>query len=176
MGLVNGQYRRAPGIYKLTHNSCWFDRSGLRLGWGDLDIQDCINIIPNLHDGEKIYILSEEVARGSLSNRYPDYKHIDSEKPGREFCSNFSAIKISRKKLVFRFYRGDAPNTYTKKLIEKKILEGLRAANFNNLDFKVEYFTYKYYMRLPDWESTYRRGPSLENWKHMWKVYAREPG
>ncbi len=47
------------GKTKLTHNSGWYNKSGEKLGWGDLSTKDFRKISRELKNGELFIILSE---------------------------------------------------------------------------------------------------------------------
>ena len=56
-GLHCGQMR--GGKDKLTYNSGWYNKSGEKLGWGDLSTEDMMRIAAELEANELFIILSE---------------------------------------------------------------------------------------------------------------------
>lgn len=73
-GLRQSQMRSG---YDRTHNSGWYNRQGVKIGWGDLNGQDFVRIADELEDGEAFIILSESDSywntKGSpFSNDGPD--------------------------------------------------------------------------------------------------------
>lgn len=56
-GLRYGQLRGGTG--KFTHNSGWYNKSGEKLGWGDLSFSDIRRIFRKIPNGELFIILGE---------------------------------------------------------------------------------------------------------------------
>ena len=56
-GLLCGQWR--GGNTKLAHNNGWYNKSGEKLGWGDLTAEDFRRISSELEESELFIILSE---------------------------------------------------------------------------------------------------------------------
>lgn len=56
-GLRCGQLR--GGLDKFTHNSGWYNKSGEKLGWGDLSVRDIRRISCEIPNGELFIILGE---------------------------------------------------------------------------------------------------------------------
>lgn len=67
------------------HNAGWYDKSGKKIGWGDLDIKDLNNIRKNLPEGEALFILGEQ---DSFWNFVKSFGPIGS------FCSTDEKEKI----------------------------------------------------------------------------------
>ncbi|MCX6736027.1 MAG: hypothetical protein NTZ13_03000 [Candidatus Parcubacteria bacterium] len=77
---------------KITHNSGWYNRSGEKLGWGDLNAEDFARIARELDAGEFFIILSEQDSRWKV----PEGKEED---PGVLYVAEHALYIITRNQL-----------------------------------------------------------------------------
>ena len=101
-GLRCGQMR--GGDAKMTHNSGWYNKSGEKLGFGDLSTKDFQRISSELEDGELFIILGESdsfwnfVTRpgliGSMAQTKPTV-----EAPGVDYVAEHAMYVIARNQL-----------------------------------------------------------------------------
>jgi len=88
-GLHCGQARSED---KLAHHAGWYNQSGEKLGWGDLDSSDFMRISDGLNSGEIFIILSGEdshgnFVKGGIINR-------DEEAPGIDYVAQKAVYAI----------------------------------------------------------------------------------
>lgn len=101
-GLQCGQIR--CGDAKITHNSGWYNKSGEKIGWGDLSTEDFQRISNELKDGEFFIILCESDSFwnfvtqcdpiGSLARTKPT-----AEAPGIDYVAKHAIYVIARNQL-----------------------------------------------------------------------------
>ena len=97
---------------KITHNSGWYNRSGEKLGWGDLSTDDFLRISNEIAEDELFIILGEQDsflnfvefpgAIGGMSIIRPEEKT-----PGVYFIAEKCRYIIARGKLYYISRYGD---------------------------------------------------------------------
>lgn len=97
LNLSPGQIRVKDHI----HNGGWYDKTGKKIGWGDLSCEDIDFIATNIPEGELLIVLTEEASfwafvtetemLGSLCKIDPM-----SETPGFEYLAKHARYVISR--------------------------------------------------------------------------------
>lgn len=118
-GLRSGQVRFEN---KLTHDSGWYDRSGKKLGWGDLDASDFQKISKELEPDEMFIILSQHDSFFNFVDK-PDknkskwWSTVDPKEksPGTEYVAENAMCVISQEK----FYMVSAGREKDKNSIQK---------------------------------------------------------
>jgi hypothetical protein len=98
-GLKCGQIR-GDVIFR---NVGWYNKSGERLGWGDLSIEDVEKIVRDIPEGEIFVIMTEQDAYWNLIKT-----ERDLDKPGKDYV-------LERARLIFargKFYCPDYKNQY----------------------------------------------------------------
>lgn len=71
-GLHSGQMRSdTRTTSKVAHNGAWYSQDGVRIGWGDLSIDDVRRIQANLTDGDYFFVLGESSFWAFVRNHGP---------------------------------------------------------------------------------------------------------
>lgn len=128
-GMYGSEFRRENNLFGLgcgqmrandmVHNGGWYNRSGEKLGWGDLSPEDFKRISEGLEEGELFIILYESDSYwrhvtfipgpiGSMAKTAPT-----EEAPGVEFVSDKCAYVIGKGSLKYVDPYGDATSKST---------------------------------------------------------------
>lgn len=105
-GLRCGQMRGDDA--KMTHNSGWYNKSGEKIGFGDLSTKDFQRISSELDDGELFIILGESysfwnfVTRPGLIGNMAQTKPT-VEAPGVDYVAEHAMYVIARNQLYLIF-------------------------------------------------------------------------
>jgi hypothetical protein len=107
----------------LAHNGGWYNQSGEKLGWGDLDASNLNQIRNELKPGEMFIVLSERDSFFNFVDK-PDndkpslWSTVDSKEkaPGAEYVAENAMFVITPEK----FYLVNPIKTRTEKVFEKK--------------------------------------------------------
>ncbi|TSC89140.1 MAG: hypothetical protein G01um10143_521 [Parcubacteria group bacterium Gr01-1014_3] len=83
---------------KVAHNCGWYNKSGEKLGWGDLSIEDFGQISRYLMDDEIFVVLSES-ATNDFAGALPTEESLQA--PGVEYVAE-NAMFIIAKRRVYR--------------------------------------------------------------------------
>lgn len=94
-GLTSSQMRSRDD--KLAHNGGWYNRDAVKLGWGDLSVQDFVRIAAELPDGELFIVLDET----SSHWKFVEGLDLDELSPGQKYIADHCMYIISHG----RFYR-----------------------------------------------------------------------
>src|SRR5258708_32115506 len=65
-----------------AHNGSWYDKTGTKVGWGDVGQKDLAKIQAGLKETEVFFVLGESDSYWGLP------KGLDPEKPGLKFVLN----------------------------------------------------------------------------------------
>lgn len=83
------------GQNKMTHNSGWYNKSGEKLGWGDLSIEDMVRISKQLNVDELFIVLGE-----GASSWYHATNGIPEMTPGIGYVMRHAMYVIAHGKMV----------------------------------------------------------------------------
>lgn len=109
-GLACGQMRCGG---KLTHNSGWYNKSGEKLGWGDLSVADFARIRDGLEEGELFIILCEGDSFWNFVKHNPGIigsmckTAPTADAPGVEYVAEHAAYIISTKEVCYVAHKWD---------------------------------------------------------------------
>ena len=140
--LQKGQLRSSIG--QLVHNGGWYNRSGEKLGWGDLAREDFIRICAGLEDNELFIILGEQDSFGNFVTEVGPVGALakvksDAENPGIDYVAEKCRYIIGKGILCFATnnpfaekttVRGGLPFVVLTRKEAKKILLGGRLRRF----------------------------------------------
>jgi len=93
-GLTCGQLR-PPGHQ--AHNAGWFNDDGSRLGYGDLNEIDLLEISRGIDPEETFYVVDEE----DSMNPRDSYGRLNPDEPGQAFIEDHAIFMIKRGCITF---------------------------------------------------------------------------
>lgn len=89
-----------------VHNGSWYDRDGLKIGWGDLSKDDIFRIAKTIPRDDVFYVVGEH---DSYWNAPPDGLSLDKVKELARFVITTDKVTVTKKWIS----RLDAPKSYT---------------------------------------------------------------
>jgi hypothetical protein len=96
--LYSGQMRGGSG--KLTHNSGWYNKSGEKLGWGDLSVSDMKRIAKEIGNDELFIVLSEGNSHWNFVGCTATVD-LDEHAPGAQYVAEKAMYIIGRRKYYY---------------------------------------------------------------------------
>lgn len=104
-GLRVGQIRGRD----MVHNAGWYDRTGKKLGWGDLSPDDFRRISLDLGEGELFIVLSESDSFWNFVTRKPTLATKPEEKaPGIDYVAEKCAYILGQDQMYLVDRYGDS--------------------------------------------------------------------
>ncbi len=88
--LRDGQMR----VHRHVHNGAWYDRDGLKIGWGDLTKVDIFHIAKTIPADQTIYIVGEH---DSYRNAPPEGLTLDMVKDLARFIITSGSVTATKR-------------------------------------------------------------------------------